>query len=210
MSSRTSSVKTYLLTHLLVFGVAVGIAQRTPRDAAIDLAKTTAARELSVNLDTIQLVDAVEVTWRDSSLGCPEAGRVYTPMVTRGYRVTLRVLEARLVINTTTDRAVICRSSTIAAPNAAKRPPVDPSAGLRLADRARTDLATRLRVSRDQVLVIFFRPMTWPDSSLGCPVKGQSYTQQLSKGFLIELAYGGKKYEYHADEKHLVDCTPGS
>ena len=47
----------------------------------------------------------------------------------------------------------------------------------------------------------------WPDPSLGCPVKGQVYPPQPTRGFLIELASGGKTYEYHSDMNRVVTCA---
>jgi len=37
------------------------------------------------------VVSAVETTWNDGSLGCPEAGQVYTQALVDGYQVVLEV-----------------------------------------------------------------------------------------------------------------------
>lgn len=39
----------------------------------------------------------------------------------------------------------------------------------------------------------------WADGGLGCPRLGQLYAQVLTPGWLIEVASGGKVFEYHTD-----------
>jgi hypothetical protein len=55
----------------------------------LDQAKAQAAQALGVPPDQV-VVDRVEqVQWRDSSLGCAEAGKVYAQVITPGVRVVL-------------------------------------------------------------------------------------------------------------------------
>ena len=56
----------------------------------------------------------------------------------------------------------------------------------------------------------FFRPIMWPDPSLGCPVKDQVYPQQPTRGFVIDLAAGDQSYEYHSDMTRVVTCSQAS
>ncbi|MCX7690206.1 hypothetical protein [Thermoflexus sp.] len=58
----------------------------------IEQARRDLAGRLSVSVEEIRGVEARAVTWPDSSLGCPEPGRLYLQVLTPGYRV---VLEAR-------------------------------------------------------------------------------------------------------------------
>ena len=189
--------------------MAIARAQGGPREWAIERAKATLAQEVAVAADLIELVDAVEAEWRDSSLGCPERGMVYAPVLTAGYKVTLGVGRDRFVVHTTPDRTVVCGRPRAPGRDArdAKLPPTDALVGLRLSDQARLDLASRLQVGKDSVTVNFFRRTMWPDPSLGCPVTGQVYPQQPTRGFLIELASGGRTYEYHSDMNRVVTCS---
>lgn len=180
-----------------------------PRDAAIDLAKATLAKEVAVGADLIELVDAAEAEWRDSSLGCAQRGMAYAPVITAGYRVTLGIGGDRFVVHVASGRAVVCGKPQTSGGGVrnAKLPPADPLAGLRLAEQARADLASRLRVGKDRVTISFFRATLWPDPSLGCPIEAETYPQQPTKGFLIELTADGKAYEYHSDMDHVVTCS---
>ena len=209
---------TYILGLALWGLVATAGGQQSARDAAIELAKTTLVQEVGAGADELALVSVTEAVWRDSSLGCRERGTVYTPVVTSGYRVTLRVRGVQSVVHVGEGRAVVCRGASAIQrrsppsapePSAArdsKRPSTGAVAGLKLAEQARADLAKKLGVEKDAVTINFFRPAEWPDASLGCPAEGQVYTQQLTKGFTIELSSAGKNYEYHSDMNHVVPC----
>ena len=215
---------TYILGRALLLGfVATAGSQGSPQDAAIELAKTTLVQEVGAGADADDavLVSITGAVWRDSSLGCRERGTVYTPVVTSGYRVTLSVRGVQSVVHVGEGRAVVCREPSAIQkrppppapePSAArdsKLPSTGAVAGLKLAEQARADLAKKLGVEKDAVTINFFRPAEWPDASLGCPAEGQVYTQQLTKGFTIELASAGRNYEYHSDMNHVVPCDSG-
>jgi hypothetical protein len=192
--------------------------QRSSRDAAVELAKATLIKEAATTADSAEVVGVTDAVWRDSSLGCPQRGMMYTPVITSGYRVTLSVKGARYVVHVGQGHAVVCQrpagsQARLPPPGqgsegsrGAKTEPATALAGLKLAEQARTDLAKKLSLDKGQITINFFRPTTWPDASLGCPAEGQVYTQQVVKGFRIELAAGGKTYEYHSDMNRIVPC----
>jgi hypothetical protein len=79
--------------------------------------------------------------------------------------------------------------------------PVGPVLGTgeqQLVSQARADLSERLGVAPDQIELMAFDAVTWPDGSLGCPQPGMAYTQVLVDGARIVLAYNGQTYEYHS------------
>ena len=53
-------------------------------------------------------------------------------------------------------------------------------------------------------------PVTWPDSSLGCPVEGMMYAQVETEGYIIWLEANDSPYRYHTDtDEQVVFCeTP--
>lgn len=67
-----------------------------------------------------------------------------------------------------------------------------------LIDKAIADLAQRLSISADEIILLEATNVVWPDSSLGCPQEGMAYAQVLTPGYLILLEYSRNKYEYHA------------
>ncbi len=72
-------------------------------------------------------------------------------------------------------------------------------------------LGTNLTFQTGQQLFWTWTQSNYPDTSLGCPLAGQTYTQQVTNGFSISLNYQGVEYNYRAsfDGKILFLCTPG-
>jgi hypothetical protein len=68
----------------------------------------------------------------------------------------------------------------------------------KLIEQAQADLAQRLSVSISDISLVDAKEVTWPDGSLGCPQPGMFYTQVLTPGYLIELKYDIRHFEYHA------------
>ena len=76
-----------------IFGLAVtdGYASTVSREEAIPLAKSALEEKIGIEADTIRLASATAAEWPDSSLGCPEKGMSYRPVLTPGYVVSLQV-----------------------------------------------------------------------------------------------------------------------
>lgn len=71
-------------------GAPVAVPDEAPvADAIADL-----AGRLSVAPDTIEVLDARFVTWRDGAVGCPEEGLAYSQALVPGWLVVLRVDDA--------------------------------------------------------------------------------------------------------------------
>lgn len=60
------------------------------------------------------------------------------------------------------------------------------------------DLARRLGVDEDAIVVVGVEEVMWRDGSLGCPEPGRVYTQALVEGERIVLSVDGREYAYHA------------
>jgi hypothetical protein len=60
------------------------------KTTVVQAAKKDLARRLNVRQESIELAGAIEdVTWPDTSLGCPEPGMMYAQVLTPGYRFKL-------------------------------------------------------------------------------------------------------------------------
>lgn len=55
----------------------------------VESSRADLAANLDVEPSEIEVLSAERVTWRDSSIGCPEAGRLYMQVLTEGARVIL-------------------------------------------------------------------------------------------------------------------------
>jgi hypothetical protein len=55
----------------------------------IEKAREDLAKKLSITTTLINVLEAKEVTWPDSSLGCPQPGMAYADVLTPGYLIIL-------------------------------------------------------------------------------------------------------------------------
>jgi hypothetical protein len=69
------------------------------------------------------------------------------------------------------------------------------------------NLAQRLNIAADQIVLSDVTPVLWRDAGLGCPKPGVDYIQVETPGYNILLEAGGETYTYHTDEtKRFVQC----
>ncbi|MEJ7847314.1 MAG: hypothetical protein WKF92_04400 [Pyrinomonadaceae bacterium] len=71
------------------------------------------------------------------------------------------------------------------------------------AEKAKKDLASRLKIGDGDVKVSSVSEKDFPDMSLGAPVNDEMSAQMISSGWQINLEAGGKNYEYRADKYQL-------
>lgn len=93
------------------FGLAGNAEPPVPPEAERTLAavRADAARRAGQDPSRVRLVGLEAVDWPDTSLGCPEPGKVYAQVVTPGYKIVVRVGETEYEYHT--DRAgnfVLC------------------------------------------------------------------------------------------------------
>ena len=70
-------------------------------------------------------------------------------------------------------------------------------------DRARQDLAQRLGISKDNVVLKSVEPVEFPDASLGAPIEDEMSAQVITPGWRITLKANDKNYEYRATARQL-------
>ena len=70
-------------------------------------------------------------------------------------------------------------------------------------EKAKSDLAKRLDLPKDEINVTSVTDRDFPDMSLGSPEKGEMSAQMISTGWEIKLGAGGKNFDYRADKYQL-------
>lgn len=77
---------------------------------------------------------------------------------------------------------------------------------------ARANLRRRLGLSGNQVIqTISAEIVSWPNSAIGCPKPGHSYTQSIITGSRAEFRYSGTSYYYHGRGlQPLMLCETGA
>lgn len=73
-------------------------------------------------------------------------------------------------------------------------PPVEKYVSL-----AKKDLASRLKIETEKIMLVQAEQIIWPDAALGCPGPGKIYAQGRVPGYRIWLEVEGKEYDYHTD-----------
>lgn len=167
------------------------------------LAVATLAADLGVPEDEV-LVDTLRaVNWPDSSLGCPQPGQAYMQVVTPGHKITLRVDGQFHFVHEARGKAFVCRRAKAAVAG------VSPKLELVWSEQAiwaRQDLAGRLGVAADDIRLVSAESRSWEDSSLGCPVAGETYVPGRVKGYVLTLSHRGKSFTYHTDLSRTIPC----
>jgi hypothetical protein len=82
---------------------------------------------------------------------------------------------------------------------------VDPVAS-ELAALAQRRIAEDLGLPTRRVRIVEVTSYIWPDTSLGCPVPGETYTAQIVDGYRILLSAGDNEYIFHTDFDRAVPC----
>ena len=73
-----------------------------------------------------------------------------------------------------------------------------------LAEKAKADLADRLKVSIDQVELLKIVPAKWPYDSVGCPLPDGASIDTSTPGYQILLSANEEQYMYHTDGKDWI------
>lgn len=78
-----------------------------------------------------------------------------------------------------------------------------------IAEKAAGIAASTFHVPVEEVTTTSVQPVTWSDSSLGCPEEGKMYSQKLTEGYLATVVVSGATHEVHmnANGQGLV-CPP--
>jgi hypothetical protein len=157
-----------------------------------DLAKRKGAEH-----NEIQVVREEAVVWNDGSLGCPEPGEFYIQMMISGYWVVLQVEGVEYDYRVSDKSSFkLCEGENMPSENSpvSGEPVQNP-----LVLKAKGDLAERLGIPLEEIKLLSFDEVVWPDSSLGCPQPGITYAQVPQDGTLIRLGVGMEMYFYHSD-----------
>jgi hypothetical protein len=73
-----------------------------------------------------------------------------------------------------------------------------------LAEKAKADLADRLKVSIDQIDLLKIVPAKWPYDSVGCPLPDGGSIDTSTPGYQILLNANDEQYMYHTDGKNWI------
>lgn len=172
-------------------------------EEAIARAKAALETTLGIPVDNIRFAYATAAEWPDTSLGCPEKGAAYLPVVTAGHVVSLEIGKRIYTVHVAGTEAAICDKAGKPRQDLRRARMAQAAKPLDLAMR---HLAARLDVPAGEIGLVTMRRSSWPDAGLGCPRRGEQYAQVVTAGFVIELEHDGEVYTYHASPDRVVLC----
>lgn len=181
--------------------------QRPPE--AVTEAQQQLADELGVSPDEITIREIEEVQWTDSCLGAGGPAESCLQVLTDGYRAILAFEGETFEFRTNLDGSNIRLyqpGGELPAPvespqaDATEAPFVEeqnlPGAVL----SARQTLAQQIQADIEDIQVVSFEAVEWPDGCLGVHRRGMMCIQVITPGYRVVFEAGGKQYEYHTDE----------
>ncbi len=172
-------------------------------------ARRDLARRLGISEEQVEVVSVEKAEMPIGSLGCGETEGRQNLGLMMGEEIVLQVQGQEYVYHSDGKKLVPCspaafpggsRPVYVTGAEASSRP--TPQA------LAVADLAGRLGLPESAITVRSVESVDWPDASLGCPQPGMMYAQVITPGYRIVLEAGGKRYEYHTSQSHVVLCSP--
>ena len=174
-------------------------------ETAIALAKEDLAERLGVAVEKIAILGAELVEWPNTSLGCPQPGKMYAQVITPGYRIILKVGGEQYEYHSDKEgrQLVLCQDDRERIEVLRKMVSPDKAIG-----SAQEDLAGRLGIPVGDVTVVSVVGDEFPASNLGCPCPKcpDLPIPALVTGQRMTLAAQGKNYEYRARRGMVVFC----
>jgi len=72
------------------------------------------------------------------------------------------------------------------------------------------EIARMAGVGVEQVTIVSAVSVTFPDSSLGCPLPGMAYSQVVTDGYRIVATAAGTTYDYRGTGASFRRCLSGA
>lgn len=170
------------------------------------------ANYLNISTNRVQVVSVENAEWGENTLGCID-NSVYQEAIIRttldttqveGLRYTLLVGNTIYEYHTeNTDRYLRCQEQRIVSDEVLVA--VDPLAA-EILGVVQALLAEELDLSSRRVQLVNMQPVTWSDTSLGCPSPDQTYTQVDIQGYHIVVTVADVLYVYHSDSNTAYPC----
>jgi hypothetical protein len=174
----------------------------------IDRALDDLAEKRSVDADSIQLVQLESAVWTTVDLGCgDQTQEVDGSLEIEGFRIVLASEGENYEYHTDNRSSIrLCAQiGTIFGSTQDLLLETDPVA-VGLVSLAQRRLSAELDLPTRRIQVVDIRAYEWTDSSLGCPLPGQTYTPVLIEGYRIVMSAGDVEYIFHSDSDQLIAC----
>ncbi|GAB4473016.1 MAG: hypothetical protein Kow0088_07990 [Anaerolineales bacterium] len=156
------------------------IAPTVISSAAVEAARQALAQQLGVEATQLEIFSAEARQFTDSCLGLPQEGESCSEVVVSGYQGVILGEGVQYEFRVSEDGSILRFL---------------PGAAL----SAQQVLAAQLGLLPDEVRILSFERVDWPDACLGIETPGLMCAQVITPGFRILLEVDGKRYEFHTD-----------
>ncbi len=192
------TVLALLLLSISSYGIA-STDRSVEEDRAVDIAMKTLAGSHKVVAADVRVVRVSRFNWPNSALGCPEPGVLYTQMIVPGYLVLLEHKGEVYRVHIGKDRGVICDL---------KKSPVKLEKKIleNLKKMAVQDLAGKLNVEPAEIEISSYASRVWRGENLGCSSQPGPDQRRAVRGYLMELEYDGRIYQYRTSRTEVLPC----
>lgn len=187
-----------------VLGLALGPSGCTAEldaETPADIARRAVAAELGVEIGSTRIVRVESRQFPDASLGCPAPGMLYAQVITPGNQVIVEADGRRFDVRVAGATGRICRLAKEPAP----RTDAVPQPARELGEAARQDLALRLRIPVEDIVVTNLRRLIPGESLPGCGVVCTA-EETAACGIGVRLRAAERDFEYVALPAGVRPC----
>jgi hypothetical protein len=177
-------------------------------EQAIVTARETLARssDPSLRVRELKVLSVKAHTWNNSGLGCSPPRAMTSPVITEGFIVVFALPDGgRRQVNVSGSNAIVCDPTEIRRARGIALPAANVGV---LAQKARADLAERLGVPVDEIVVVKFTPVRWKNTALECPLPNEAPKASLVRGYRLQLRHKDQTFTYHTDYENVRPCPP--
>jgi hypothetical protein len=153
--------------------------------AGVEAARQALADRLGISVDDIAVVNYDQVDWPDGCLGLGGPAEACLAAITPGYAVTLEVNSDQYAYRTDLEGLAVREEAQEPVPAAV--------------EAARQALAERLGVSVEQIAVVDFQQVDWPDGCLGLGGPAELCLAAITPGYAVTLEANGEQYAYRTN-----------
>lgn len=187
----------------------------TPDVSTVQNVGDDLANFLGIAASQIQLVSAEQQTWYDAHLGCdytdlhmldPADALRPTEEPTTGTSYLLLVGDTLYTYQEIENAMLRCPGTHILSDDLLLL--VDPVAA-EIFFLAQRQVANQLSLSTRRVALVSIRAYTWEDTSLGCPLPDQTYSEAAFDGYRVVVRAADVDYAFHSDSISVIACPAG-
>lgn len=166
------------------------------------------AQTLQIAPDSVLVPAVTAIRMRRSTVDCSPPQETTSSRSYPGFRVLLTASGTVYEYRTDQESTVrLCEQGPVQEATGETLVLLDPVAA-QLFALVQRRLAEQLDLPMRRIHLVDMQAYTWPDSSLGCPVEGQTYETIHIDGYRLVVTVGDNDYLFHTDFDRATLCDP--